>query len=200
MFASKISAPEAKTLTKSPVCPSNSRIDELGVLFATKKLPFGPNVSEEDKKAVTEMHSSQQFGATMYMITNIDGAFGPLLAIQLGAFLMTLVRKSIISEVDWHRMYALSLWLNIFVYWSFSDDINLAFYAIWGIYMFHYGRILLNYNKYLVWNLILFAIYVLENSFNEPILEEENKKIVFINTVIILYLVNNIYKTRSLWV
>jgi hypothetical protein len=163
-------------------------------------MPFGSDIKESDKKAVTEMHSSQQFGATMYMVINIEGAFGPLLAIQLGAFLMTLVRKSIISEVDWHRIYALSLWLNIFVYWSFANDINLAFYAIWGIYMFHYGRIVLNFNKYLVWNLILFMIYTLDNAFNEPIILEEYKKTLFINTVIVLYLVNNIYKTRALWV
>ena len=31
------------------------------------------------------------FGATAFMLTNIEGAFSPLLAIQIAAFLMTLV-------------------------------------------------------------------------------------------------------------
>jgi hypothetical protein len=163
-------------------------------------MPFGADIKETDKKAVTQMHSSQQFGATLFMMTNIEGAFSPLLAIQLAAFLMTLVRKSIISELDWHRIYAISLWLNIFVYSSFADNINLAFYVIWGSYMFHYLRIVFTYNKYLVWNSILFTIYFLDNFFSEQMIEDEYYTNVFINLVITLYLVNNIYKTRALWI
>ena len=86
------------------------------------------------------LHSVQQFGATMFMMGNIDSAFAPLLAIQIAAFLMTLIRKSIISELDWHRLYAISLWLNIFVYWSFNR-IDKPIYIIMGVYLFDYLRV-----------------------------------------------------------
>ena len=162
-------------------------------------MPFGSKIDESDKQAVTKMHSSQQLGATLFMITNIEGAFSPLLAIQLAAFLMTLVRKSIISELDWHRIYALSLWINIFVNWSFADNINLLFYIIWGVYIFYYLRIVLNYNKYLVWNSILFTIYFLDNLFNEQMIEDPFKIKLFTNFIIVIYLVKNIYNTRALW-
>ena len=49
-------------------------------------MPFGDNISEKTQKQVTRMHSNQQFNATLYMITNIDGAFSPILAIQPGCF------------------------------------------------------------------------------------------------------------------
>ena len=162
-------------------------------------MPFGTEIEESDKRSVTQMHSVQQLGATMYMVTNIDAAFSPLLAIQLAAFLMTLVRKSIISELDWHRIYALSLWINICVYWSFYDNINLLFYIIWGVNVFYYLRIEMNYNKYLVWNIILFTIYFLENTFDEQILEDTFKIKLLTNFIIVFYLINNIYKTKALW-
>ena len=79
-------------------------------------IPYGKEISEDDKKKITYMHSNQQFAATMFMVCNINSAFSPLLAIQMAAFLKTLVRKAIITELDWHRVYVITLWLNIFVY------------------------------------------------------------------------------------
>jgi len=162
-------------------------------------MPFGKSLSEIDKRAVTHMHSSQQFAATLFTIMNIEAAFSPLLAIQLAAFLMTLVRKSIISELDWHRIYAISLWINIFVYWSFKENILLVIYIIWGVYTFYYCRIELNYNKYLVWNYIMIIIYALDRwaKLTTPI--DEWKSTLFINLLIISYLIKNIYKTKSIW-
>ena len=78
-------------------------------------MPFGDKVSDKDKSLITRMHSQQQFSATIYMLLNFETAFVPLVAIQLAAFLMTLVRKSIIKELDWHRIYAISLWICIFL-------------------------------------------------------------------------------------
>jgi len=166
-------------------------------------MPFGKNLSEPDKKEVTDMHSSQQFGATIFMITNIDAAFAPLLAIQIAAFLMTLVRKSIISELDWHRLYAISLWLNIFVYWSFSTNPILSLYVIYGVYIFYYARITYRFNKYIIWNAILFSIYYFEkkiknNNYFAVEIDQTYIKL-FLNLIIIGYLVKNIYKTKSLW-
>jgi len=43
-----------------------------------------------------------QVCATIFMLGNIDSAFGPLFAIQLSSFLITLVRKNIIKTNIWH--------------------------------------------------------------------------------------------------
>ena len=162
-------------------------------------MPFGKMLTESDKQSVTHMHSTQQFAATLFTIINIEAAFSPLFAIQLAALLMTLVRKSIISELDWHRIYAISLWINIFVYWSFKENILLPIYIIWGVYSFNYCRIRLNYNKYLVWNYIMIIIYALDRwaKLTTPI--DEWKTTLFINLIIITYLIKNIYKTKALW-
>jgi hypothetical protein len=161
-------------------------------------MPYGKDISEEDKRKVTYMHSSQQLGATMFMVGNIDSAFAPLLAIQLAAFLMTLVRKSIISEMDWHRVYAISLWLNIFVYWSFQT-INLALYIIWGVYAFDYLRIKKGNNKYVVWNCVLLVVYICDNTTILNGLENLILPKYAVNSFILFYLVKNIYNTRVLW-
>ncbi len=162
-------------------------------------MPFGKDIDESDKKSITDMHSAQQFGATSFMVTNIEGAFSPLLAIQVAAFLMTLVRKSIISELDWHRLYAITLWLNIFVYWSFSNNFNYALYIIWGVYAFYYGRINYRINKYLLWNFILGVIYAFEKSEISLAYLDTHKIKIISNIIILIYLVKNIYKTKALW-
>jgi hypothetical protein len=161
-------------------------------------MPYGKNIEEEDKKNVTKMHSAQQFGATMFMIGNIDSAFAPLLAIQIAAFLMTLVRKSIISEVDWHRLYSISLWLNIFVYWSFNR-IDKPIYIIMGVYLFDYLRVNQGHNKYLVWNYIFLIIYVMYSFVNFAVIEAHINQPIFTNFLITYYLASNIYRTRRLW-
>ena len=161
-------------------------------------MPYGKDIEEEDKKNVTYMHSAQQFGATMFMMGNIDSAFAPLLAIQIAAFLMTLVRKSIISELDWHRLYAISLWLNIFVYWSFNR-IDKPIYIIMGVYLFDYLRINQGHNKYLVWNYIFLIIYVMYSFVNFALIEAYINQRILTNLLITYYLASNIYRTRSLW-
>jgi GGDEF domain-containing protein len=49
------------------------------------------------RAVVTRYHSLSQAHATAFMVLDADAAFAPLLAIQLAAFLMTLVRKGFIS-------------------------------------------------------------------------------------------------------
>ena len=162
-------------------------------------MPFGKDIKEEDTKKVTYMHSVQQFRATMFMIGNIESAFAPLLAIQIAAFLMTLVRKSIISELDWHRLYAISLWLNIFVYWSFNS-IDTPIYLILGVYLFDYLRAKQGHNKYLVWNYIFLIIYFMNCLVNFSEIESYINHPVLTNVLITYYLLINIYRTKSLWV
>ena len=161
-------------------------------------MPYGKDIDDEDKKKVTYMHSVQQFGATLFMTGNIDSAFAPLFAIQIAAFLMTLVRKSIISELDWHRLYSISLWLNIFVYWSF-DTIDKPAYIIIGVYLFDYLRVKHGHNKYLVWNYIFLIIYVMYSFVNFALIETHLNQPFLTNLLITYYLVSNIYRTQRLW-
>ena len=161
-------------------------------------MPFGNHISESIQKQVTKMHSNQQFNATLYMITNIDGACSPLLAIQLAACLMTLVRKSIIPAIDWHRIYALSLWINVFVYWSF-DSIKLPIYIIIGSFLFSYFRIDRRHNKYLVWNSIFVVIYLIESIWDSNWEIEPYKMKIINNLVISIYLYRNYQITKSIF-
>ena len=67
---------------------------------------------------------------------------------------MTLVRKNIIGELEWHKWYSLSLWINVFLY--FNVNPAKIIYIIFSIFLFKYLRFYLNFNKYLIWNPILF--------------------------------------------
>ena len=164
-------------------------------------IPYGKDITEDDKKKIIYMHSTQQFGATMFMLCNINSAFGPLLAIQIAAFLKTLVRKGIISELDWHRVYTISLWLNIFVYQSFNSFSD-SLFIIFGINVFDFLRIKNGCNKYFAWNFIFLIIYLIKNYSDFQTYIEINKvyKELFVNAVIISYLVRNFYKSKALWI
>ena len=162
-------------------------------------MPFGKDISENDKKSVTYSNSVQQFGATMFMTCNIETAFTPMFAIQLAAFLMTLVRKAIISELDWHRIYAISLWLNVFVHRSHNDFGNMMSIII-GIYMFDYLRIQRGFSKYYSWNLIFIILYLAKTYDIFTGILDETQTAYFINSVIIYYLARNIYMIGLLWI
>jgi hypothetical protein len=166
-----------------------------------REIPYGKEISEDDKKKITYMTSCQQFAATMFMVCNINSAFSPLLAIQMAAFLKTLVRKAIITELDWHRVYVISLWVNIFVYQSFSNFSD-SLFIIFGINAFDFLRIKKGCNKYLAWNSIFGLLYLIKNYTDFQNYVEINKmyKELFVNAVIVIYLVRNFYKSKALWI
>jgi len=125
-----------------------------------RNMPYDKRVTEETKNSVKIMNSNMQIGATLFMLGNIESAFLPMFAIQIAALLSTLVRKSIISANMWHIMYALSLWVNIGLYYN-SLPIN--YIVIQGISYNLYTLIFFpnRTNKYLNWLIIcgLFALY-----------------------------------------
>ena len=159
-----------------------------------RKMPFGENVSQETKLKVTRIHSAQQFGATTLMMINMESAFSPLCAIQLSAFLMTLVRKSIIKEIEWHRIYLLSLLINIFVFKSFSNQFDMFYVLFTSILTFNL-RINYNLNKYLIWNTFLLPYLFIE----KRNYVKESYNLFLINVIIIIYLFKQIFITRDLW-
>ena len=156
-------------------------------------MPFGEKIAIDNQKDIIRMQSSQQIGATLFMMVNINSAFSPAFAIQIAAFLMTLVRKSIINELDWHRIYNISLWINIFVYNSFDHIIKMI-YVILSMKIFQYLRFSLKINKYIIWNIILpFYILIKDMKSDSDIFN------VFRYIVIIYHTIVWIKKTKDLW-
>lgn len=107
-----------------------------------RQMPFETGVDMTKRTHVIITQSFHQIGATFYMLGNEDACFSPMFAIQLAAFLMTLVRKSIISTNTWHIIYNVSLGCNIFVYWSLS--IQYIFLQLGLAHLFFYWRFYLS--------------------------------------------------------
>ena len=85
-----------------------------------RNMPFDKSVPVELQKKITRFNSAMQVGATIYMLGNTDTTFFTLSPIQIAAFLMTLVRKNIISTTIWHRVYTFLLISNVLCYFSSS--------------------------------------------------------------------------------
>ena len=132
-----------------------------------RNMPFESNIDKTVQLEVVKMQSMMQIGATTFMFGTIETAFSPLFAIQLAAFLMTLVRKSIISTTSWHTIYSLSLWINI----AFFTTLPTEFILIqqFMIHSFHYVFFPYRINKYIAWSIIfcLYSLYKinLQNNF-----------------------------------
>ena len=147
-----------------------------------RNMPFNIDIPEDDQKKITTMHSFMQIGATTYMLGNIEMAFSPLFAIQLAAFLMTLVRKSIITSKTWHIIYSLSLWINIILFMNVPLSFICYQQMIYNNYKIYFfpNKI----NKYIAWtfNFMLFIIY------KEFCIEEVSEKYLVKYNILIYYL------------
>ena len=114
-----------------------------------RNMPFDSSIRYENQQQVTKMHSVMQIGATTYMLGNIDSAFSPLFAIQLAAFLMTLVRKSIISTTTWHAIYSFSLWINFYLFANLPISYIIINQMMMGNYIYFFFPY--KVNKYIAW-------------------------------------------------
>jgi hypothetical protein len=100
-------------------------------------------------------YSLSQAGATLRILSTTDmgTAFTVALPIQLAPFLMTLVKKGLITQGGWHFWYAASL-VSAYVYSSVSPlgpsvmdvEHTIAYLAAFALARFVFGM-----NKYLVW-------------------------------------------------
>jgi hypothetical protein len=163
-----------------------------------RNMPFDKRVDEVYQKKITLMQSSQQISATLYMFGNLDSCFSPMFAIQISAFLMTLVRKNIIDSTMWHLVYNCSLWINIFCFWSLP--IGYVVFQPGLNYMFYYWRfsneksdpqVILG-NKYIGWAFIFTLLYYYERyDLHQRIVGiglSSNVEFVIRNTTIMVYL------------
>jgi hypothetical protein len=152
-----------------------------------RNMPFNENIPLKLQKKITHFNSSMQIAATLYMLGNTNSAFFTLYPIQLAAFMMTLIRKNIITNIIWHRIYSFLLISNIFCY--FSLPISFIFIKILLFYLFIQLRFKLQMNKYYAWS-IVFLIYTYINNIviNLPIED------IYIKKAIIIYFIINNYK------
>lgn len=116
---------------------------------------FFEGISDEDLKREKRTYSGSQLAATIIMLGNCDMIFGPIFAIQIAPFTMTLVKKGIMNTKTAHLIYAFALTLNNLTVISSSTYIIKV-----GIlkYLASYLRFDLNMNKYIMW-ILLFSLY-----------------------------------------
>jgi hypothetical protein len=128
-----------------------------------RAMPYDKSLTQKQQQIITHLHSSHQVCATLFMLSNLEGCFSPLFAIQIAAFLMTLVRKNIIDSNKWHLFYAFSLFINILDYKTFTLEYIFIQNALMHVFVylrFHYSM-----NKYIVWTLCFIIFYFFQVSF-----------------------------------
>jgi hypothetical protein len=107
-----------------------------------------------------KFYAISQIIATTTLLTtnNEDNGFLIMFPIQLSTFLMTLVRKDIISNNMWHYLYSLSL---LVPYLLNTHMMNIKNSSKISINLFHiFMRLCLNNNKYI--NMSLITTYFLQ--------------------------------------
>lgn len=85
-------------------------------LRTTNAMPYPSSVTEKEQQGVKHNYRLAQFYATVHAVLgDATSAYMPLLAIQAAPFLMTLVRKNIITAIWYHRIYSLALYFPYIV-------------------------------------------------------------------------------------
>lgn len=105
---------------------------------------------------------SQIIATTVLLLSkNPDNGYSIMFPIQLSAFLMTLVRKSIITNNQWHYIYTASLILPYMINRNgmINDNNNLRIFTILHIIL----RFGLNTNKYLNMSILTFGYLYLKH-------------------------------------
>ena len=115
------------------------------------------NIPENVKNIIKKYYAICQIFAINGLIltdNNITGygaietAFIIMFPIQLSTFLMTLVRKSIISNISWHIFYGLSLLSPFFIVINTTDNNELEVAKIYLPILYVIFRLQYNMNKY----------------------------------------------------
>jgi len=135
-----------------------------------RMMPFPQQTSELIISITNFYYSVCQVLATLIVLYTSDypRLLMVMFPIQLAAFLMTLVRKSIITGGTWHVVYAISLGLN-YVYAIFDDEsLPLDYWLLATFFCFF--RFALNTNKYLLWGSTFIVFFALRSRVYQLIL------------------------------
>lgn len=130
----------------------------------TATMPYWPNCSIKMEKRFKEFYAYCQYLATLSCIScnNIFWPFIVMFPIQLASFLMTLVRKGLLSSANYHFIYTLSLCLPFLagIYHTYKmQSIEFLLLLITGKILLELRK--LGLNKYTIW----IPILLLRNTF-----------------------------------
>jgi hypothetical protein len=103
-------------------------------------------------------YSASQFGASIaIMFRGADSAFLALLPIQTAPFLMTLVKKGVLNQAEWHIWYTIALLTNwIHALACKGNDGNVVSTLTYMTIFFSAttARLYYKVNKYAIWGVI----------------------------------------------
>ena len=117
----------------------------------TATMPYWSDCPAAFQSAIKYFYTHSQFMATVVcLFGKIPYVLAIAFSIQIASFLMTLVRKNIISAFWYHMLYGGSL---LIVYLINAADPELYPVIILGIALI-YIRIHLKFNKYVLWTLV----------------------------------------------
>lgn len=172
-----------------------------------RNMPFDSRIREEDQRQITMMQSSQQIGATLYMFGNLDSCFSPMFAIQIAAFLMTMVRKNIIDSNTWHIVYNIALWINGMCFYSLPMGFIFADVVLFNVFYYWRFAAIKNRprniigNKYIGWTIVFAVLYVYQSSaLYEKIDKLSNNSVVIRRIMILIYLITQMRRSKGLLV
>lgn len=137
-----------------------------------RKMAYPSYIPEIIINNLNIFYSISQIFATMNCIfsMNIDRVFIILFPIQIAMFLMTLVKKNIITSGGWHLWYSIALFTNYYIPLypnKFPYDIyeKIIFFSLSLFFIIF--RLKYNYNKYYLWFLIIIVHWILLYIFNK---------------------------------
>lgn len=122
----------------------------------TNAMPYPESLSKNAISDIKNFYTyAQMFATAMSISGNADLAYMPLLAIQIAPFLMTLVRKQLISTTTYHIIYSYSLAAPVF------GMIVISFYSVQGLQASYFSlicglvarhmRVKHGFNKHITW-------------------------------------------------
>jgi hypothetical protein len=158
----------SNSLTRSLTVISTMSLADFATKYYLQKnttmrdMPFPDWVSPRMKKGINLYYSVSQVFATLIVLLKPDPErlFLVLFPIQIAAFLMTLVRKQMLSPLGWHILYGGSLGLNYIYGWY--RPILFEDYFMHYALIFCIARFGFHVNKYILWSGIGVAHIYLE--------------------------------------
>jgi hypothetical protein len=123
----------------------------------TRDIPYNDNTNPIIIKITKKFYAISQILAICGLLlgNDFESPFVIMFPIHLSTFLMTLVRKSYISNNEWHLYYSMSLLSNyVFTYLhNYHEEIQIIKITLPLLYIFL--RLFMNVNKYIVMILIV---------------------------------------------
>ncbi len=117
----------------------------------TATMPYWSDCPSSLQSAIKYFYTHSQFMATIVcLFAEIPYVLAVAFPIQIASFLMTLVRKNIISAFWYHMLYGGSL---LIVYLINAADLKLYPLILIGVALI-YARVYLKLNKYVLWTLV----------------------------------------------